>query len=269
MALGLSHKNNLNTWLSWLMSISHLVVLFATFTEGIDVDYLTTNCNNTITAQKGGIIEPESRLFYSNNVDCISSLKAPEGSQLLLQFYRFSLEDYVNNQCADKLVVYDGLAPNSSRRLTEELCGRIRPENVESTGESVTIEFVSDEDGQSTGFGIFYTIFRDAPCSEDEFECDNGKCIAASLKCDTYDMCGDNSDEANCDEPAVDDRGLSTAVIFAILVGSICFVIAVIYIVYTVKEKQRQKKLTEQILKESVLKPSDNNYCDKDFWGSS
>ncbi|XP_033117622.1 low-density lipoprotein receptor-related protein 12-like [Anneissia japonica] len=266
MAISLTQTKRLYTWVSKVMAIGYLFLLSVPLTVGIEVDYLTTNCNSTITAQIAGVIEPESRLYYSNNVDCITTLKTSEG-RLLLQFYRFALEDYVNNECVDKLVVYDGPDTNSTQ-LTDDMCGRKRPEDVESTGDSLTFRFVSDDDGQSLGFGIYYTTFTEAPCSQDKFKCNNSKCIAASLVCDSYDMCGDNTDEENCDDDTgVESGGLSIAVIFAILVGSICFVIAVILIVYTIKEKQRQKKLTEQILKESVLRPSDNNYCDKDFWG--
>lgn len=36
-------------------------------------------------------------------------------------------------------------------------------------------------------------------CFEDEFACDNQKCIPKSWVCDKIDDCGDNSDEKNCD----------------------------------------------------------------------
>ena len=35
-------------------------------------------------------------------------------------------------------------------------------------------------------------------CSVDEFVCDNGQCIASSLRCDGDMACLDNSDEQNC-----------------------------------------------------------------------
>jgi len=35
-------------------------------------------------------------------------------------------------------------------------------------------------------------------CLEDEFTCDNQKCILKSWVCDTVDDCDDNSDEADC-----------------------------------------------------------------------
>lgn len=35
-------------------------------------------------------------------------------------------------------------------------------------------------------------------CSNDEFVCDNGQCVASSLRCDGDMACQDNSDEQNC-----------------------------------------------------------------------
>lgn len=39
-----------------------------------------------------------------------------------------------------------------------------------------------------------------ASCEDNEFLCDNGKCILAVFKCDLNgdDDCGDNSDERGC-----------------------------------------------------------------------
>lgn len=35
-------------------------------------------------------------------------------------------------------------------------------------------------------------------CNSDEFECDNGQCVASSLRCDGDLACTDNSDERDC-----------------------------------------------------------------------
>ena len=38
----------------------------------------------------------------------------------------------------------------------------------------------------------------DENCTAFDFTCHNGKCIYKSWTCDSYDDCGDNSDEENC-----------------------------------------------------------------------
>ena len=35
-------------------------------------------------------------------------------------------------------------------------------------------------------------------CNSDEFACDNGQCVASSLRCDGDMACTDNSDEQDC-----------------------------------------------------------------------
>lgn len=39
---------------------------------------------------------------------------------------------------------------------------------------------------------------RIAPCATDYFSCSNGLCIDKSLRCDSFNQCGDESDETAC-----------------------------------------------------------------------
>ncbi|KAK2824813.1 hypothetical protein Q7C36_018740 [Tachysurus vachellii] len=41
-------------------------------------------------------------------------------------------------------------------------------------------------------------VHRNWLCSEKEFRCGTGRCVNTSLLCDSYDDCGDLSDEHNC-----------------------------------------------------------------------
>ena len=37
-----------------------------------------------------------------------------------------------------------------------------------------------------------------SPCGPGEFQCNNGRCLDERYKCNTYDECGDGSDEIDC-----------------------------------------------------------------------
>lgn len=39
-----------------------------------------------------------------------------------------------------------------------------------------------------------------APCTTEEFTCDNGCCLAPGLECDSTPQCSDGSDEQKCED---------------------------------------------------------------------
>ena len=81
--------------------------------------------------------------------------------RLLLQFARFNLEEPIDGACLDSLRIYDG--PNmSSSALTSSLCGRRNVPDLVSTGNQLMFDFKTDDDGRTSGFGIFYTVFTDS-----------------------------------------------------------------------------------------------------------
>lgn len=129
------------------------VFIFLSFTV-----YLTDYCNTSIAVTTAGLIEPDASLYYPSNLDCTVTLSVHSSSKILLQFYRFFLEEKVNGACVDSLTVYDG-AEESSPAVTESLCGRVDAFEVESTGSNVTFVLQTDSEGSNSGFGIFYTEF--------------------------------------------------------------------------------------------------------------
>ena len=82
------------------------------------------------------------------------------------------------------------------------ICLFQRTAAVLSTNFNVTMVGVSPIPGSVikliVKFDIFVSAYRS--CSEYQFQCNNGRCIPNTWKCDKADDCHDNSDEAGCCE---------------------------------------------------------------------
>lgn len=115
-------------------------------------------------------------------------------------------------------------------------CGIERPKPMTSTGNNVTIRFVSDAHVNGRGFTLLLTAFHEAECLEEEFQCDNKRCIDNSLQCDSHDNCGDGSD--NCDIPA--------HLIAGIAVASALAVLALLFLVVVLRYRWRQKQFESE-----------------------
>lgn len=46
--------------------------------------------------------------------------------------------------------------------------------------------------------GGHLSCFSARPCQDDQFSCQNGRCIPRGWSCDREDDCGDKSDEISC-----------------------------------------------------------------------
>ncbi|XP_075461962.1 low-density lipoprotein receptor class A domain-containing protein 2 isoform X2 [Ascaphus truei] len=134
---------------------------------------------------------------------------------------------------------YDG-KDQHSEPLGLPLCGKTIPRPVLSTGNYLTLRLVTRGQQPRVDFVGDFTSFRlgfnASECSaEPYFHCHNGKCIPASLVCDSksIDNCGDGSDQsanppANCINISEDRRAgdrqsytslLSLYIILGLMVG--------------------------------------------------
>ncbi|XP_038067995.1 low-density lipoprotein receptor-related protein 12-like [Patiria miniata] len=242
-----------------------ILLLFGQYDCALPIVYLADSCNSTVQASNGGFIEPDKRLLYNSNLDCSTVLTADPGNRFLLRFYRFNLEEPVNGVCVDHLTIYDGLDRLSP--LSAALCGRTKVADIVSSNNSINFGFMTDGDGSTNGFEIFYSVFTDAPCTVDQFACNNSRCIDAALKCDSYNMCGDNSDETDCDVVVIEDTGLSAAAIAGIVAGSLCLVLLIMAVIRAIIHRYQSNQLLKQLLDEMSKQPTTNEYSDKDFWG--
>ncbi len=82
---------------------------------------------------------------------CTWAIIAPSGRQLQIKFKDFRLDP-----SKDSLMIYDGPSKNSA--MIEKLSGTSLPNDVISTGNSVFLEFKSNENKYYNGFNLKYLI---------------------------------------------------------------------------------------------------------------
>ncbi|XP_052817646.1 bone morphogenetic protein 1-like isoform X2 [Mya arenaria] len=133
---------------------------------------------------------------YYENMDCTWVIEAPAGLKVELVPVTFHLEN--DNDCAyDYIELFDGNGIGSPSM--GKYCGGVFAP-ISSTGEYLTVRFVTDDSYHESGFDLFYNFTSTVihQCHVSQFKCSNGDCIDASLHCDNSSDCSDKSDEKDC-----------------------------------------------------------------------
>ncbi|XP_063951795.1 low-density lipoprotein receptor-related protein 12-like [Lytechinus pictus] len=145
-----------------------------------------------------GILISQVEPFYANDVECRISITTDEDKLLLLVFGDFDIEGDMERTCYDALWYVDGEA-NSSQNIFEngeKMCGDADDVgDIISSGHTITLLLKTDDSTRAEGFRLVYTSFQPGPCNGSQFRCSNGRCIVAHLVNNTYNNCGDGSDE--------------------------------------------------------------------------
>ena len=102
--------------------------------------------------------------WYPKNADCELTITFEEGQNVLIQFEFFEFENVGwDKKCDDYLAVYDGRGADR-KQIGSRLCGKKLPGPVQSTGNSMTLVFHSDEWSQRDGFKLkAYGIGKSKP----------------------------------------------------------------------------------------------------------
>lgn len=126
-------------------------------------------CGGQIDAPNGTITSPSFPDLYPPNKNCIWEIVAPPQYRITLNFTHFDLEG--NNQdCEYDSVEVRSKMPKNEMRKHGMFCGSRLPSVITSEGNSLWIEFNSDNSVQKSGFaGIFFT-------DKDECAISNGGC---------------------------------------------------------------------------------------------
>ncbi|XP_068699575.1 mannan-binding lectin serine protease 2-like [Montipora foliosa] len=108
--------------------------------------------NQQLTARRGYIYSPEYPRKYPKNAICDWTITVERGYSLTLTFLEFEVEDHPQVLCP-----YDHLLVTADKNKDPTpLCGKTRPHNITSAGNSMHIEFVTDDSGNYKGFKAFY-----------------------------------------------------------------------------------------------------------------
>ena len=98
------------------------------------------------------IMSPNHPQNYENRKDCQVTIRFAEGQRVAIQFEAFDIESH--SSCSwDYLKVRDGDNANSNL-IGSKLCGSSNPGVIESTGNSMTLQFHTDGSVTKTGFKI-------------------------------------------------------------------------------------------------------------------
>ncbi|KAL4219163.1 hypothetical protein ACF0H5_021745 [Mactra antiquata] len=191
------------------------------------------------TAISAGRLTVTRRSKYRSKLNCHVTIVAPVNRRITVVFREMDIEWEVH--CDDDFVsLRDGLKPSSPliHGLLPRVCGhKVPPGNYVTTGNSLTVIFQSDLYKQNDGFEIVFTSFHIAKsCPVDELRCDNGRCISASLQCNNFNNCGDNSDECQVNMEVAIAIILSVFLITIVGVGSV--------LLYRKKERRNHTKVS-------------------------
>nr|XP_023417709.1 cubilin [Cavia porcellus] len=135
---------------------------WAVFTQTLGPQH---GCGGYLTGSNGTFISPDSDSNgrYDRALNCIWLITAPVNKVIKLTFDTFVLErGSPSSGCLyDYVTLYDGDSVNAD--LVGTFCGSTVPAPFISSGNFLTVQFVSDLDNEAKGFRATYTIM-DMPC---------------------------------------------------------------------------------------------------------
>lgn len=207
---------------------SVVILTWITSVLAVDIDYMSASCTTVSSmVSKSRLLESSSGLEYNNDMNCVLTATASDGRyNVLVVFSRFDLEEKRSGSCLDYVNVYDGGSVSDPVLNVEPLCGATLPSNLVSTGNQVTVEFVTDSSAVLMGFGIIFTEVYNGSCSTAEYGCSNGYCVNSDLRCNNYKECGDGSDEASCTAEELYGSGPdNTALIVGLTLGLLALIV--------------------------------------------
>uniref|UniRef100_V9KUT0 Procollagen C-endopeptidase enhancer 2-like protein n=1 Tax=Callorhinchus milii TaxID=7868 RepID=V9KUT0_CALMI len=111
-------------------------------------------CGGELSGESGFVASEGFPALYPTNKKCKWTITVAEGNVVVLSFRHLDMES--DPVCRyDRLDVFNGDGSGAER--LGSFCGTFRPGSVISTGNTMTLEMVSDEDNVGKGFLAIYT----------------------------------------------------------------------------------------------------------------
>ncbi|XP_069067650.1 cubilin [Pleurodeles waltl] len=116
-------------------------------------------CGGYLTNPSGSLSSPDANRDgkYDKNLNCVWNIVAPVNKQINFTFSAFVLEAASRDSCVyDYVRLYDG--DNENANIVGTFCGSSTPAPFISTGNFLTVVFVSDVTEEMAGFNATYTV---------------------------------------------------------------------------------------------------------------
>lgn len=126
-------------------------------------------------------------------------------------------------------------------------------DSVNSKTNVLHIRFFAEASAINSSFSILFTAYRDKPagnpCEEDEFDCEDAKCIWGELRCNHRINCQFRWDEDNC---FVVQQGQSEHIIIIIIVfGLILGGMMLTFVINCMRKIARDQKIIREHIRQS------------------
>ncbi|XP_063709692.1 neuropilin and tolloid-like protein 2 [Culicoides brevitarsis] len=184
------------------------------------------------------------------SLDCMWTITVQEGWKVQLSFEKFKLEK--PNDCESNFIdVFDERTDMPSR--LRNFCGSVA-DSVNSKTNVVHIRFFAEASAVNSSFAILYTAYHDkigssAKCEDDEFDCEDAKCISSDLYCNGITNCQYRWDEMKCSQTVVGQSEHITIIIvvFGLILGGMM----VTFIINCIRKLAKDQKIIREHIRQS------------------
>ncbi|GFS69657.1 uncharacterized protein NPIL_186301 [Nephila pilipes] len=266
MANKIRNFNFFNIWvfISVIVVYDAEATLRTTFVE--DLCYNKKSALFDLRYQPTGILMSTPRSVTDEPFDCEIILMPPKQNSIVLSIYRYDINSN------DLLTIED------SDHHTIGLMGwgsfRDEKKAIISDGK-IVIRYKTMKNSKThprQGFQFTFTTVTNSPCFDNEFKCNNGRCVLKEYVCDGHNHCGDNSDQKKCaptddhrviaDERIIEPPGIERTRLRAVwitiigVVGLILLIVIIVVVVIVVRRSKANKSKTEAVSPTNANNPA-------------